>query len=178
LLDSEESDFLKDKSFADAMIGFISTISKAGPLIADTEARIAEVLFGVAAKLRSQPEILSTWFRPNTRGYGYVAEGDRKSVDKDEFLLFYLTLDYVHHDGKAGDFARTGLLYLVESAAHSAALEQWIIESDVASMMASGLGALYSQLSRYALMALCACPILMGAGNWFWHLTKTRCLRL
>lgn len=29
-------------------------------------------------------------------------------------------------------------------------LEQWIVESDLATLMASGLGALYSQLSRYA----------------------------
>ena len=54
----------------------------------------------------------------------------------------------MHHDGKSGDFARTGLLYLIESATHSASLEQWIIESDLATLMASGLGALYSQLSR------------------------------
>ena len=145
LLDSEEGDFLKDKGFADVLVGFISTISRK-ILPIDTEARAVEVLFGVSAKLRLEPELLPTWFRPSARGWALPSGDQRTSMDK--FPLFHLTLDYVHHDGKAGDFARTGLLYLIESAAHSASLEQWIIESDLATLMASGLGALYSQLSR------------------------------
>ena len=48
-----------------------------------------------------------------------------------------------------GDFARTGLLYLSETAAKSKPLETWMIESDLAPQMASGLGALYSRLSRH-----------------------------
>jgi Retinoic acid induced 16-like protein len=67
---------------------------------------------------------------------------------KEEFPLFYLLIDYVHHEGKVGDFARTGLLYIIEAASSSADLEKWIVESDLATLMASGLGALYSQLSR------------------------------
>lgn len=154
LLDSEEGDFLKDKSFADALIGFISTIATTGPLMVhvDTEARMVEVLFGIAAKLRLEPDLLKTWFRPSSKtldGNEEGLENGPKGIsEKDDFPLFYLTLDYVHHDGKAGDFARTGLLYLIESAAHSTSLEQWMIESDLATLMASGLGALYSQLSR------------------------------
>ena len=147
LLDSEEGDFLKDKGFADALIAFISTVS-ASVLPIDLEARTVEVLFGIAAKLRLQPDLLSTWFRPSKKSWALPSETKQTHVDKEDFPLFYLTLDYVHHDGRAGDFARTGLLYLIELAAHSAALEQWIIESDLATLMASGLGALYSQLSR------------------------------
>ncbi|KAL9124685.1 MAG: hypothetical protein Q9217_006004 [Psora testacea] len=147
LLDSEEGDFLKNKGFADALMGFISTIT-ATVLPVDTEAKAVEVLFGVAAKLRLEPGLLPTWFRPNTRGGALSPQDQQASMDGGEFPLFYLTLDYVHHDGKSGDFARTGLLYLIEAAAHSASLEQWIIESDLATLMASGLGALYSQLSR------------------------------
>lgn len=107
-----------------------------------------EVLFGVAAKLRLQSELLSTWFRPSKKTWALPTDHQQGRADREEFPLFYLTLDYVYHDGRSGDFARTGLLYLIESAAHSAALEQWIIESDLATLMASGLGALYSQLSR------------------------------
>lgn len=59
----------------------------------------------------------------------------------------------MHHDGRVGDFARTGLLYLIESASSSKALERWIVESDLATIMASGLGALYSQLSRKLVIA-------------------------
>lgn len=147
LLDSEEGDFVKDKSFADALIGFISTISSA-VLPVDLEAKTVEVLFGVATKLRPQPELLPTWFRPNKKTRALPAEDKGAKADKEEFPLFYLTLGYMHHDGRAGEFARTGLLYLIESAVHFTELEQWIIESDLATLMASGLGALYSQLSR------------------------------
>ena len=147
LLDSEEGDFLKDKAFADALVGFISTVS-ASVLPMDTEAAAIEVLYHVAAKVRLEPQLLSTWFRPSKRGWALPAENQKASKDKEEFILFYMILDYVHHEGRTGDFARTGILYLIESAAHSAALEQWVIESDLATLMASGLGALYSQLSR------------------------------
>ena len=157
LVDSEELDFLEDNTFADALIAYISKISTTGPLMVsvDTEAKIVEVLFGVSAKLRLQPKFLSSWFRPNAQSPENAMEGEIKGpntrIHKDEFPLFYLTLDYVHHDGRVGDFARTGLLYIIESAGHSEALEKWIVESDLATLMASGLGALYSQLSRYLL---------------------------
>lgn len=61
--------------------------------------------------------------------------------------MFYLLVDYIHHEGKVGDFARTGLLYIIEAASNSVELEQWIVESDLSTLMATGLGALYSQLS-------------------------------
>lgn len=154
LLDGEEGDFVKDKTFADALIGYVSTLSMAG-LNADTEARMVELLFAIAAKLRLQPEILSAWFRPSSRGIEDSAESVQGGASpKEDFPLFYLTVSYIHHDGRVGDFARTGLLYLIESAGQSAALEQWIIESDLATLMASGLGALYSQLSRKLMVSV------------------------
>lgn len=153
LLDSEEGDFLEDKTFADALIGYVSTLSMAG-LNVDTEARMVELLFSVAAKLRLQQEVLPAWFRPSSRGFEDSAEVSHGGVSpKEDFPLFYLTVTYIHHDGRVGDFARTGLLYLIECAGQSAALEQWIIESDLATLMASGLGALYSQLSRKLMVA-------------------------
>jgi len=36
----------------------------------------------------------------------------------------------------------------LSAASSSVALEQWIVESDLSTLMATGLGALYSQLSR------------------------------
>lgn len=153
LLDSEESDFAKDKLFADALIGYVSALSLAG-LNNIIEEQMVEVLFAVSAKLRTQPNILPAWFRPSSRGItAQDTAVPRVPSMKEDFPLFYQTVDYIHRDGRIGDFARTGLLYLIESAGQSAELEQWIIESDLATLMASGLGALYSQLSRKLVLA-------------------------
>ncbi|KAK9475454.1 Retinoic acid induced 16-like protein-domain-containing protein [Dipodascopsis tothii] len=65
-----------------------------------------------------------------------------------EFPPFYLLLELVHAEGPTGAVARRGLLALVRLAVPGSALEQWILESDFGTLMASGLGALYSQLSR------------------------------
>jgi hypothetical protein len=116
-------------------------------------AYLVELLFGIANKIRLQPEILPAWFSPTSLEQNKESE-DRASVEairKDDFPLFYLLLDYVHHDGRAGDFARTGLLYIIETASESKDLERWLIESDLATLMASGLGAMYSQLSRFVI---------------------------
>lgn len=150
-IDSEEVEFLEETGFADALIGFVGKLSTAGASN-ETQSRIAEALFGVASKLRLQPQLLPTWFRPSPKSSANTFEqggnGPTVNANSDAFPLFYLTLDYVHHDGRVGDFARTGLLYIIESATSSEALENWIVESDLATLMASGLGALYSQLSR------------------------------
>ena len=154
LVDCEEVEFLDQKTFADALVGFIGKISTAGPLLVsvNTEERIAEVVFTIASKLRLQPNLLPTWFRPIKMTEERVA-GPHTREDKEAFPLFYLTLNYIHHDGRVGDFARTGLLYIVESASHLESLERWIVESDLATLMASGLGALYSQLSRKLILS-------------------------
>ncbi|KAK9450393.1 Retinoic acid induced 16-like protein-domain-containing protein [Limtongia smithiae] len=67
---------------------------------------------------------------------------------RDDFPLFRYTLDLVHREGRAGEFARTGLIYIVESAIPESDLERWILNSDFGMLIASGLGALYSQLNR------------------------------
>jgi len=122
-------------------------------LSADTEARIVELVFNITTKIRLDPEILSAWFKSQNNGpQGVKQLGDHEKftgrTQKQDFPLFYLLIDYIHHDGKVGDFARTGLLYIIEAASSSVALEQWIVESDLSTLMATGLGALYSQLSR------------------------------
>jgi hypothetical protein len=155
LIDNEEEAFLEDWAFADILPKLIEgiTLSSTQMIDQETESSMVEVLFGIASKIRMEPQILPVWFRPSKVGR------DTDSVDEtavvtspvyrlDEFPLFYLMLQYVPSEGRAGEFARMGLLYIIESASASEALERWIIEGDMAALMASGLGALYSQLSR------------------------------
>ncbi|KAF9576216.1 hypothetical protein EC968_009775 [Mortierella alpina] len=67
-----------------------------------------------------------------------------------EFLLFTYLSRFVHLEGKAGDFARTGLLFIIELATGS--LAEYIMESDFTSFLSAGVGASYSQLPRKLLV--------------------------
>lgn len=156
LVDSEEGEFLEDYNFANALTDFVDKISSSRSALAtvQTEGDIVEMLFGIATKIRLQPAILPVWFRPSVQHTGEILENPPDGIipskaGKTEFPLFYFLLDYAYHDGRVGDFARTGILCIIESAIHTEELEKWIVESDLATLMASGLGALYSQLSRY-----------------------------
>jgi len=156
LIDSEEEELIGDAGFAGSLMAFLSRIAGSGAMVMDveTEGQIVELLFGIATKIRLKPDILPVWFVSRVHDEERVREDVNATsfvgaAHKEDFPLFYLLLHYVHHEGSVGDFARTGLLYIIESASHSEDLEGWIIESDLATLMASGLGALYSQLSRY-----------------------------
>ncbi|KAL8970991.1 MAG: hypothetical protein Q9197_003512 [Variospora fuerteventurae] len=149
VIDSEEEDFLEDEAFADRLISFVRVAAtRMNGMTPDTESELIELLFAIAAKLRQRPTIPAAWFRP-------TGDTNRKRLSQtgvpisksQEFPLMYLLLGRVHNDGKIGDFARTGLLYVLELAGRAENLEKWIIECELATMMASGLGALYSQLS-------------------------------
>jgi hypothetical protein len=155
LIDSEEEAFLEDRGFAAVLPEFVRSITRIVPGTDDdeTESAFLEVLFGIASRIRVQPELLPVWFKP--RSYDSDRESDDdKSPDvgsrsrNNDFPLFYLLLYYVPAEGRAGEFARMGLLYLIESASRSERLERWIVEGDMATLLASGLGALYSQLNR------------------------------
>lgn len=152
LVDTEEEDFINDTSFADRLIVFVQAASSVATTQGfDVEIEIAELLFAIAAKLRQQSEVPPAWFRPSVDAeLDSLPSASTPIPRPQEFPLVLMLLDYVHYDGKVGDFARTGLLYILESAGRSYKLEKWIIESELATMMASGLGALYSQLSRFA----------------------------
>lgn len=155
LIDAEVDGVVDNRLFARALVDLVRRADKHSE---DVEGRLVELLFGVANNIRLQPEILPAWFAPRNEGLeGQESGGQRQSVSgkefegatrKDDFPLFYLLVEYVHHEGRAGDFARTGLLYLIETASRSKNLERWLIESDLATLMATGLGALYSQLGR------------------------------
>jgi len=47
-------------------------------------------------------------------------------------------LENVPAEGRIGDFAKTGLLYFIELASDGDELEEWILSSDLATMMAAG----------------------------------------
>jgi hypothetical protein len=154
LIESEEEEFIESDSFSQSLMNLLVRITGANSirLSSETEVEVVELAFGIAAKIRLQPEILPAWFtiRSAETSQGYKDAQDKfiGKTHKEDFPLFYLLIDYIHQEGRIGDFARTGLLYIIESASQSVALEQWLVESDLATLMATGLGALYSQLSR------------------------------
>ncbi|RDL34337.1 Uncharacterized protein BP5553_07465 [Venustampulla echinocandica] len=155
LIDSEEEDFVENEVFSSNMMNLLVRITGANSirLTLETEVEVVELAFNITTKIRLDPEILPAWFTAQQRSDTADDSQDAHEkftgkTHKEDFPLFYLLIDYIHHEGRIGDFARTGLLYIIEAASNSVALEQWIVESDLATLMATGLGALYSQLSR------------------------------
>lgn len=156
LIDSEEESFVENDAFSASLTNLLIRITGANSirLGLDTEVKVVELAFNITTKIRLEPEILPAWFKVHTDAGpldGKVKDEREKftgKTQKEDFPLFYLLMDYIHHEGRVGDFARTGLLYIIEAASHSVELEQWIVESDLSTLMATGLGALYSQLSR------------------------------
>ena len=171
LVESEEEAFVETPTFSASLTNLLVRITGVNSvrLGLDTESRVVELAFNITTKIRLDPEILPAWFKtatPNSKEHNRLSmqlqqrhadgEGPASSsrdkfagrTQRGDFPLFYILMDYIHHEGKVGDFARTGLLYIIEAASNSAALEQWIVESDLSTLMATGLGALYSQLSR------------------------------
>jgi len=154
LIESEEENFVENEAFASSLTNLLVRITGANSirLDTDTEARVVELSFNITTKMRLAPEILPAWFKTRSLANGRQPQDSRErfagKTQKQDFPLFYVLMDYIHHEGKVGDFARTGLLYIIESASSSVDLEQWIVESDLSTLMATGLGALYSQLSR------------------------------
>lgn len=153
LIDAEVDGVVDNRLFARALVDLVRRADKRSD---EVEGRLVELLFSIANNIRLQPAILPAWFVPRATPVGQDGKSTPPSggtefegaTRKDEFPLFYLLVDYVHSEGRAGDFARTGLLYLIETASRSKNLEKWLIESDLATLMATGLGALYSQLGR------------------------------
>ncbi|GAQ06353.1 hypothetical protein ALT_3674 [Aspergillus lentulus] len=148
LIDSEVDGVVDNRLFARALVDLVRRAEKHDE---DVEGRLVELLFGVANNIRLQPSILPAWFAPRSDDQDKERQSNTGTefagaTRTNDFPLFYLLVQYVHHAGRAGDFARTGLLYLIETASRSKILERWLIESDLATLMATGLGALYSQL--------------------------------
>ncbi|KAG9253045.1 DNA polymerase epsilon subunit C [Emericellopsis atlantica] len=153
LIESEEEAFVENTTFSASLTNLLVRIT--GPnsvrLGLDTESRVVELAFNITTKIRLAPDILPAWFKAQDsqdEGKRDLREKFAGRTQRADFPLFYILMDYIHHEGKVGDFARTGLLYIIEAASSSTLLEQWIVESDLSTLMATGLGALYSQLSR------------------------------
>jgi len=149
-----ENDLLALDTFAQVLLALVDDVL-VDSANNDIQVAALALLFDVASKLRVYPEAVHAWFTRLREGRTEeqiltnipetVFEVD---VDRTSYPLCQHFLDHVYQEGKVGDFARTGLLYIHDSAIKSERLETWIIESDLPRLLASGLGALYSQLSR------------------------------
>ncbi|KAF7727094.1 hypothetical protein EC973_008057 [Apophysomyces ossiformis] len=117
---------------------------------------LVDLMYIICSKIYGFPALLNIFFHdkqwlttPQKKYPNDVMEIETPSDGKKpeyEFLLFTYLLRFVHREGQSGDFARTGLLFLMEMATNQ--LGEFIMESDFATIMAAGLGALYSQLPR------------------------------
>ncbi|OLN96860.1 UPF0518 protein [Colletotrichum chlorophyti] len=155
LLETEEEAFVENTTFSASLTNLLVRITGVNSvrLGSDTEAKVVELAFNITTKIRLNRDILHAWFKSNHEALPKDRPQDEHNAfagrtQRQDFPLFYILMDYIHHEGKVGDFARTGLLYIIESASSDESLEQWIVESDLSTLMATGLGALYSQLSR------------------------------
>ncbi|KAJ3092473.1 hypothetical protein HK102_006884 [Quaeritorhiza haematococci] len=102
-----------------------------------------------AGKLSSSTTSLNTAGRSSTDS---LRDGSGGAHSEYEFLLFDHLLQYVHLEGRRGDFARTACLFLVELATDD--LGEYISESDFSSVVIAGLGGLFSQLPQTLPVAL------------------------
>ena len=179
LIDREDEDFIEDTEFADKLNELARGISHtSGVLTIETRTELVESLFAVTAKLRQRSSIPSAWFRPRDPTQDTLsASADLPLSQHQEFLLVFILLDYVHYDGKIGDFARTGILYILESASRSPVLERWVIESEISTVLASGLGALYSQLSRLGCLLVLLVFVLIVVAKLLCSTPRIQCLK-
>ncbi|KAI9313976.1 Retinoic acid induced 16-like protein-domain-containing protein [Dichotomocladium elegans] len=103
---------------------------------------LVDLMYTICSKIHGYPALLHIFF---------YQKDSRSGRTEPEFLLFTYLLKFVHHEGRSGDYARTGLLFIIEMAspeAHPALAEFILTASDFAINMATGLGGLYSQLPR------------------------------
>jgi hypothetical protein len=153
LIQTEEEDFPENIAFSKSLMTLLGRITSGNTMFLnlETKTEVVGLAFKIATKIRD-PEVLPAWFMPST-GNGdeeYRDEHEKFAgrTHKEDFPLLYLLIDEITEEGDHGDFARHGLLCIFQSASSSPSLEEWLVDSDLASLMASGLGALYGQLSR------------------------------
>lgn len=126
----------------------------------NTQNKFCEILFSMASLMKIHRGLLVYWFKIIDQVGGAPSQAlpipllDQNKVIQEnryhrEFPLFCLLLNYVYHEDKSGEYSRTGLLYLIEVASESNDLVDWVLNSDLGSLMASGLCGLYSQLCRF-----------------------------
>ncbi|RCH83784.1 hypothetical protein CU098_001490, partial [Rhizopus stolonifer] len=117
---------------------------------------LVDLMYIICSKIHGFPALLNIFFhdthwlttpqRNKERRHPLDTDDQQQKPPEYEFLLFTYLLRFVHREGQSGDYARTGLLFLMEMAKDQ--LGEFILVSDFATIMAAGLGALYSQLPR------------------------------
>lgn len=151
-----DDDLLANPSFATDLMLFVDDLSEFSFFQEESEIQsdVLELLFNITAKIKLNRILLPAWFVPlreavddeeTTMSNGSLSASHHRG----DFPLLFHLVGHVYKEG-SGDFARTGLLYIVDLASQSTPLECWLMESDVFTLLASGLGALYSQLNRYS----------------------------
>ena len=161
LAEEEDEDFVGNDDFAGDVARVVRVITASGIYTEDTINTAAELLFSIAAKIKLHPKYLPVWFKSSLGKHRQENEIQKSQAwgRKGDFPLFHFFLNYIHLGSRAGEFSRTGLIYTIEFSDGDEALERWIIESDLATLMASGLGALYSQLSRKLVLGYGEVPL-------------------
>ncbi|KAJ2899026.1 hypothetical protein IWW38_001140 [Coemansia aciculifera] len=142
-----------------------------------------DLMYAICSKVRGEPMLLNIFFQDRKwlksieqqqqllqqqqrstdslsamlRSVESLDGGSPSPTSAYEFLLFSHLLQFVHLEGKAGDTARTSLLFLLElatteimaSTGGNTALERFILDdSGFAAILSATLGAMYSQLPR------------------------------
>lgn len=154
-----------DQDLILGVTAFLQSMMTSSIMSKASECKFCELMFSMASIMKIHSGLLDCWFYTIEKVAGApsrslptnASKGKRsKSMEQviiengyhREFPLFCLLLNYVYHGGKSGEFSRAGLLYLIEVASESQVLVKWVLNSDLGVLMASGLCALYSQLSR------------------------------
>ncbi|KAJ3047197.1 hypothetical protein HK097_000151, partial [Rhizophlyctis rosea] len=156
-------------SLLDGRILFQSTLHRATlklmkTCLADKEKKYEDAMLelenSIAFKIHELPELLEMFFTKNMVPRNVAAESlptsstdpsttasnQPSSIRDFEFPLFDHLMQYVHLEGRRGDYARTSCMFLLELAKGD--LQQYIAASDFATIAVAGLGGLYSQLPQ------------------------------
>ncbi|KAI7882978.1 hypothetical protein K492DRAFT_185572 [Lichtheimia hyalospora FSU 10163] len=117
---------------------------------------LVDLMYTICSKIHGRPVLLNIFFhdkrwlttpqKTKQPPDNPIRTPESSKEPEYEFLLFSYLLRFVHREGRTGDYARTGLLFIMEMATQQ--LGDFILESDFALTMGAGLCALYSQLPR------------------------------
>ncbi|ORY84972.1 Retinoic acid induced 16-like protein-domain-containing protein [Protomyces lactucae-debilis] len=139
LVESQDDDFLTHEVVCKAHLRLLRFLGHLRIPADSEEAResMMELLFAICQKIRHFRPLLAMFFDADA----WRARNDRpnaESCQEDEFLIFHLLASQMHRTGRAGDFARAGLLMIVESANDSDEVQRWIAESDFPTVQIDG----------------------------------------
>ena len=109
------------------------------------DANLVYLLFSISTFLKSNPSLLHKLLENKAYHIAY------RTPSKEQSPAFHALLNYTHFDGATGDFARTGILNFVEVLVKEPQFQDWVESNGLPEVMAAGLGALFSQLTRYHL---------------------------